>query len=93
HDHRVIPRVAVKVRCDRLRVPTQATDPVVQVIDGNKQNVVTRTIGLLGSRSASIWNRQSGKYQQIHAAIFGHKTPPHPLNARARSLYALCTRT
>ena len=65
----MIPRVAVKVRCDRLRVPTQATDPVVQVIDGNEQDVVTLDVGLLGSHSASMQSHKPGNDQQKAGAV------------------------
>gem|GEM_PF-3812297 len=65
----MIPRVAVKVRCDRLRVSTQATDPVVQVIDGNEQDVVTLDVGLLGSHGARMQSHEPSNDQQKAGAV------------------------
>jgi hypothetical protein len=69
----MIPRVPVKVRCDRLRVPAETTDPIVQIIDGNKQNVIRLAIGLLGSHGASMQGHEpSNNHQKENAAMVCH---------------------
>lgn len=59
-EKRASPRESIDVWCSGLRMSPQTTDPVIQVVDGNQENVGS-FIGL-ESRIESEQQASSGKH-------------------------------
>ena len=62
---------SINVGCSGLRMSPQTTDPVIQVVDGNQENVGS----IIGLQSRVEFEQQTsnGQHQELgHAASLGH---------------------